>query len=1486
MLNQTNREESSPVGKNVEHARAPSSTAIVLVTVNEHETNALLNIFIGENSVPPTVVRGGVTYYDLGNHGGHRIVHTVSEMGAGGVGASQQRTREAIEHWKPRAVIGVGIAFGLDETKQQIGDVLVSTQIQDYELGRLNENGTLTARGDKPSSADALRNRFRQADIVEQRRGGGWPKVRFGLILSGQKLIDNLDYRENLKRLFTEALGGEMEGGGVYTSATSAKVDWIIVKAICDWGHNKNQADKDSWQCLAATNAARVVKAALDIGELYPENETSLSWIEAILGSATPVRFNHSPRAFELPKIVDTRFPNRCPQLFCREDDIITLRKRCGNGGATILYARPRMGKTWTVHEVGRRCREEGFLVGYHECEPQSEDNLLACVANLYASWIGDSSRHREIATRLTEREPPPIVREFFSVLSSYLPVTPVTTADELSAATVSAMRMIMAPYGQFSNWRTAGGSNSYSTLGEILRFAASTSGSRCVLLLDAWEQSRGLQGDQCFFANPADRSSGWQLVHVIFASRSGEPAQLLAERMASGNPQVEVVPLEPICFNEIEARRLRDYLADTVAVTAKQTMGWLIREIAGFPGVIAQWVAARSRIQSRRELANEARAAHNYRYLEFDVLIPSLSVTERKIAMRMALMPSLSPRMWENFRLAVFRDIPEFEKILDELYFKGVFEGPNGHYGHLTRYIAANEWFRSHSRYKEAAREELKALIEAFAVAPDDHPDYYTERLAFLAVFDGVISQYHLGPYVEALIIAAHNMVHTQEHHATALLLEVEPPRTPSNSLFLHGLIRTGYLRKENGDWPGTAKIVDRLRYLASLAPEDETRWTALATALFNSSFDSHRGNSRPEAIAEARHTLVSRFTGVVGLPRCFAEAVIEIGFQENSETGKLRLRANLDELCGLGRQRRTTVISELLVALTCANEAELGQAKVWSVCQSDKERMVASLALGVGYIYRLSVSESKEQANSVIGALRNLRETAPNKEVPAIMLAQGLRMAHEGQDCGDLKGFVRDYEIALRTLTAELNIPGVASEYGRVLFGYCTTSQQELALEENALTELDRLTSRFPSDVTVRKCFLNASLNCLNDYRERKEFARRNDVLRRILNTYRAFPTDHSAQQNYALALRNTLKFSVDDPDYRWRELIFDLEEVYNACADNPSVVREFARGLVSASIFASEEGDIQRTISQLNRLRKLYLGHSKADGIGDSLSRTLANSIARVKGSQYSETRIRWFWELRNLATDHGESCEVQIDFANACDNVLSVSGCPLSAGERIAMLVTLREAVLRNPKQSRLAEIYAPLLATELGRAKASDYRDTMLSELRRLSATYPNADAIQGALATALYNGFFANQRTDGELGVDASSFRHELKELLRRYPRNARVAFEYVSAATTQLNNAALSDKELRTLICEALGIYKLHADCPVASTRGGLAEAAFFALVAGKEMASKIPFDSGLANAIEGTLSLIIKYGQVSELVCHLLKEHTVTVKNRSETH
>src|SRR5207248_7001753 len=95
------------------------------------------------------------------------------------------------------------------------------------------------------------------------------PKIHFGLILSVDRLINNKDYRDKLLRIDPEAIGGEMEGTGVYSAAHRNKVDWILIKAICDWA---DEHKDDAYQQQAAENAARFILHVLQQRGLAQNN--------------------------------------------------------------------------------------------------------------------------------------------------------------------------------------------------------------------------------------------------------------------------------------------------------------------------------------------------------------------------------------------------------------------------------------------------------------------------------------------------------------------------------------------------------------------------------------------------------------------------------------------------------------------------------------------------------------------------------------------------------------------------------------------------------------------------------------------------------------------------------------------------------------------------------------------------------------------------------------------------------------------------------------------------------------------------------------------------------------------------------------------------------------------------------------------------------------------------------------------------------------
>jgi nucleoside phosphorylase len=246
---------------------------VLVVTATEVEGRTVIDLFQQETAVKfKRYFIGNKTYHDLGIVGNARVSMVQTEMGSGGPSGSLLTVQEAINALSPATVIMVGIAFGVDPKKQHIGDILVSVQLRPYELQRIGANlagaPEVIARGDRPSASTRLVDRFRSGNL-------DWkgPKIRFGLMLSGDKLIDNVDFRNQLLKLEPEAIGGEMEGAGLYSAAERSKKDWIIVKAICDWADGTKNKNKKQRQQTAAQNAAAFIIHVLRQGGFTQRRE-------------------------------------------------------------------------------------------------------------------------------------------------------------------------------------------------------------------------------------------------------------------------------------------------------------------------------------------------------------------------------------------------------------------------------------------------------------------------------------------------------------------------------------------------------------------------------------------------------------------------------------------------------------------------------------------------------------------------------------------------------------------------------------------------------------------------------------------------------------------------------------------------------------------------------------------------------------------------------------------------------------------------------------------------------------------------------------------------------------------------------------------------------------------------------------------------------------------------------------------------------------
>ena len=193
-------------------------------------------------------------------------------MGTQEVGSSTLTTTNALMDWPcVKAVIMVGIAFGMyneetDQSKQNLGDVLVATKIFPYENQRWNKDGSIRFRGKEHKANSHLIDAFRliQPEWNHTNIEGIPTKVEYCPLLTGEKLVDDLDKRNQLKKLYRDYRGGEMEGMGIASACEDKQKPWIIVKAICDFadGNKGDTPEEEELKIKKQISAAEASVAA------------------------------------------------------------------------------------------------------------------------------------------------------------------------------------------------------------------------------------------------------------------------------------------------------------------------------------------------------------------------------------------------------------------------------------------------------------------------------------------------------------------------------------------------------------------------------------------------------------------------------------------------------------------------------------------------------------------------------------------------------------------------------------------------------------------------------------------------------------------------------------------------------------------------------------------------------------------------------------------------------------------------------------------------------------------------------------------------------------------------------------------------------------------------------------------------------------------------------------------------------------------------
>ena len=238
---------------------------ILLMTATEIELRGIMGYLKpkdGKEKIIETFVNGEKVY--IGKYGQCPVVVGMSapaKAQQGPLDACLVTTKIMIAI-ELHCVIAVGICYGMDESKTSSGDVIVSDIICDCTCLRVEKDSSLTRRGGEPSVGHTLKQIFRTPnDYSHTYQDGKEVKVHCGPIISRPDLVNNSEYKEKLKCLRPNVLGGEMEGAGIMAAIEKVynnRAQAIVIKAICDWGDGEKSKAAD-WKPFSSHAAARYV---------------------------------------------------------------------------------------------------------------------------------------------------------------------------------------------------------------------------------------------------------------------------------------------------------------------------------------------------------------------------------------------------------------------------------------------------------------------------------------------------------------------------------------------------------------------------------------------------------------------------------------------------------------------------------------------------------------------------------------------------------------------------------------------------------------------------------------------------------------------------------------------------------------------------------------------------------------------------------------------------------------------------------------------------------------------------------------------------------------------------------------------------------------------------------------------------------------------------------------------------------------------------
>ena len=158
-------------------------------------------------------------YYALGRVGDFEVVAVRTEMGPLKYGGSASKGLFFKTATPATAIVQLGMAFGIDPLRQNLGDVLVSSSLIPYDRRKVISHEDHYRFDYTDAEVQPAQSSLLQMFMREAQKSIWSFRIHVGTILSGGTAIYSTKFRDELVRAFLPSaepiVGGEMEAVGL-----------------------------------------------------------------------------------------------------------------------------------------------------------------------------------------------------------------------------------------------------------------------------------------------------------------------------------------------------------------------------------------------------------------------------------------------------------------------------------------------------------------------------------------------------------------------------------------------------------------------------------------------------------------------------------------------------------------------------------------------------------------------------------------------------------------------------------------------------------------------------------------------------------------------------------------------------------------------------------------------------------------------------------------------------------------------------------------------------------------------------------------------------------------------------------------------------------------------------------------------------------------------------------------------------------------------